>query len=92
MGLEVGQKNDKKCFFRTGLPEVLGRYLGAIVEFYRSVWTVEKPEVSKNSNCMIKLSSCTAAWSVWTVMGQRLVKKMTNVFFSEPGCQKYRGG
>ena len=37
-------------------------------------------------------ASChTPAWSGWTVMGWRLVKKMTQKLFLEPGCQKYRG-
>ena len=35
---EVGQKNSKKMFFRTGLPEVLGGPLSATVEFSQSVW------------------------------------------------------
>ena len=56
------------------------------------LWTVEKPKVSTSKILMAVLGRLTPAWSSRTVMGRRLVKKMAKIFFSEPGCQKYRGG
>ena len=69
-----------------------GGHIGATVEFFQSVWTIGKPKVSTFQICMAVLGRLTPAWSGRTVIGRRSVKKMTKLFFSEPGCQKYRGG
>ena len=46
-GSEVSEKNGKKLFFKTWLPEVPGGgLLGATVELFQSVWTVRNRKVS----------------------------------------------
>ena len=72
-GSEVGQKNGKKMFFRTGLPQVSAGQLGATVEFSQSVWTVRKPKVSTHLICMTVPGLSTPAWSGRSIMGRRLV-------------------
>ena len=51
------------------------------VVFFQSVWTIGKPKVSTLQICMVVPGRLTPAWSGRTVIGRRLVKKMTNFFF-----------
>ena len=91
-GSEVGPKNGKIFFFKTGLPEVLG----GVTWRHRGVFPIRLDRWKAQSVYFLNLLTVpgrpTPAWSGWTIMGRRSVQKMANFFFQNLVARSIWGG